>query len=181
MVAAKFRLGMPVYDSAGSCPACGRQSDTMGDHGLVCGTGGERIARHNALRDALHDTAAAAGLAPPKEGRALLPGNDRRPADILLPNWAGGRDAALDVTVVHPLQDAIRARAAAEPGYALIYAYNNKMRVTADLCDQQRIAFIPVVAESMGDWHKVAVEQLRKLGSALARHSGPFQLLEYQI
>ena len=172
VVAAKFRLGMPVYDSAGSCPACGRHSDVLGDHGMVCGTGGERIARHNALRDALHDTAAAAGLAPQKEGRALLPGNDRRPADILLPGWAGGRDAALDVTVVHPLQDATRARAATEPGSALIYAYNNKMRVTAELCDQQGITFIPVVAESMGGWHKVALEQLRKLGSALARHTG---------
>ena len=172
VVAAKFRLGMPIYDFAGRCPACGRHSDTKGDHGMVCGTGGERIARHNALRDALHDTAAAAGLGPQKEGRALLPGNDRRPADILLPVWAGGRDAALDVTVVHPLQDATRARAAAEPGHALSYAYKNKMRVTAELCDQQGIAFIPVVAESMGGWHKVAVEQLRKLGSALARHSG---------
>ena len=172
VVACKFRLGMNIYDSAGSCPACGRYSDVLGDHGMVCGTGGERIARHNALRDALHDTAAAAGLAPQKEGRALLPGNDRRPADILLPGWAGGRDAALDVTVVHPLQDATRARAAAEPGYALSYAYNNKMRVTADLCDQQGIAFIPVVAESMGGWHRVALEQLKKLGSALARHTG---------
>ena len=64
------------------------------------------------------------------------------------------------------------ARAAAEPGYALSYAYNNKMRVTADLCDQQGIAFIPVVAESMGGWHRIALEQLRKLGSALARHTG---------
>ena len=136
------------------------------------GRGGERIARHNALRDALHDTAAAAGLAPQKEGRALLPGNDRRPADIFLPHWAGGRDAALDVTVIHPLQDATRARAAAEPGSAMTYAYNNKMRGTADLCDQQGIAFIPIVAESTGGWHKVALEQLRKLGSALARHSG---------
>ena len=53
--------------------ACGADSDIMGDHGLVCGTGGERIARHNALRDAIHDTAASAGLAPRKEGRALLP------------------------------------------------------------------------------------------------------------
>ena len=172
VVAVKFRLGMPVYDTAGNCPACGRHSDVMGDHGMVCGTGGERIARHNALRDALHDTAAAAGLAPQKEGRALLPGNDRRPADILLPGWAGGRDAALDVTVVHPLQDATRARAAAEPGSALTYAFNNKMRVTAELCDQQGIAFIPIVAESMGGWHKVALEQLKKLGSALARHTG---------
>ena len=79
-----------------------------------------------------------------KEGRALLPGNDRRPG------WAGGRDAAIDITVVLPLQDATRARAAVEPGYALSYTYTNKMRVTADLCDQQGIAFIPVVAESLG-------------------------------
>ena len=172
VIAAKFRLGMQVYDSAGNCPACGRHSDVMGDHGMVCGTGGERIARHNALRDALHDTAAAAGLAPQKEGRALLPGNDRRPADVFLPHWAGGRDAALDVTVIHPLQDATRARAAAEPGSAMTYAFNNKMRGTAELCDQQGIAFIPVVAESMGGWHKVAMEQLKKLGSALARHTG---------
>ena len=46
------------------------------------------------------------------------------------------------------------------------------MRVTADLCDQQGIAFIPMAAESLGGWHKVALEQLRKMGSALARHTG---------
>ena len=41
----------------------------------------------------------AAGLGPVKEGRFLLPGQDRRPADVLLPYWNGGKDAALDVTV----------------------------------------------------------------------------------
>ena len=46
------------------------------------------------------------------------------------------------------------------------------MRVTADLCNEQGIAFIPVVAESTGGWHKTAMEQLKKLGSALARHTG---------
>ena len=45
----------------------------------------------------------SAGLAPTKEGRFLLPGDDRRPADVFIPYWAGGRDAALDVTVVNPL------------------------------------------------------------------------------
>ena len=60
-------------------------------------------------------------------------------------------------SIVHPLQDATRARAAVEPGYALSYAYTNKMRVMADLCDQQGIAFIPV--ESMGGLHKVAIQQ----------------------
>ena len=39
VIAAKFRLGMQVYDSAGNCPACGRHSDVLGDHGMVCGTG----------------------------------------------------------------------------------------------------------------------------------------------
>ena len=51
-------------------------------------------------------------------------------------------------------------------------AFENKCRVTEDLCREQGIAFIPVVAESMGSWHKVALEQLKKLGSALARHTG---------
>ena len=78
----------------------------------------------------------------------------------------------LSFLTVRPLQDRYRAQADREPGYALTQAYQNKMRVTADLCDQQGIAFIPMAAESLGGWHKVALEQLRKLGSALARHTG---------
>ena len=51
-------------------------------------------------------------------------------------------------------------------------AYENKCRVTEELCREQRIAFIPIVAESLGGWHQVALEQFQKLGSALARHTG---------
>ena len=149
---------MHAYNSEGSCPAYGDDSDVMGDHGMVCGTGGDRIARHNALRDAFHDTATAARLAPRKEMRALLPSNNRRPADIYIPGWSGGRDAGLDVCVTHPLQDRYRAQAAWKPGYALTQAYQNKMRVTADLGDQQGIVFIPMAAESLGGGHKVALE-----------------------
>ena len=47
-----------------------------------------------------------------------------------------------------------------------------KTSTTSTLCDQQGIAFIPMAAESLGGWHKVTLEQLRKLGSALARHTG---------
>ena len=86
----------------------------------------------------------------------VMPGTNRKPADVFLPNWAAGRDAALDVTVTHPLQDQTRAGAAATPGHAMSVAYQNKMRGAADLCSQQGIAFIPIVAESMGGWHPVA-------------------------
>ena len=134
VLAMKYRLGLPIFDAAGPCPACLRLSDVMGDHALCCGTGGERISRHNALRDAFFDTAVSAGLGPTKEGRFLLPGADRRPADVLVPLWAGGRDAAFDVTVVHPLQDATVVRAAREPGHALNFAHDQKLRGAEEEC-----------------------------------------------
>ena len=135
---------------------------------MVCGTGGESISRHNALRDAIFDTAASAGLAPLKEERALLPGNNRRPADILLRHWCGGKDAALDVTITHPLKSDTRAGAALTPGHAASVTFENKMRGAAELCRTEGLAFVPIVAES---FHPVAIEQLKRIASALARHT----------
>ena len=57
----KYRLGLPVFDQRGPCPACLQESDVLGDHALCSGSGGERISRHNALRDAIFETAVAAG------------------------------------------------------------------------------------------------------------------------
>ena len=121
-----YRLGVPLYQAQGPCNACAQVSDVLGDHWISCGSAGERIDRHNQLRDALYHTAVSALLAPTREDRALLPGGDHRPADVLIPNWSGGRDAAMDVTVVNPLQTALLARAAVEPAYALSYAYQRK-------------------------------------------------------
>ena len=152
--------------------ACGKISDILGDHGLVCGTGGERISRHNSLRDALFDTAASAGLSPTKEARGLLPGSARKPGDVFLPHWSGGRDAALDVTITHPLQDQTVAQAAVTPGHAMTVAYERKMRGAGELCRQEGLAFIPIVAESLGGLHDIATKEIRKIGAALARHTG---------
>ena len=168
----KYRLGLPVFDTPGPCPACLRMSDIYGDHALCCGSGGERISRHNALRDAIFETAVAAGLGPTKEGRFLLPGTDRRPADVFVPHWTGGLDAAMDVTVVTPLQQATMPGAATTPGFALDHAYGIKVRGAEEQCRAQGIAFLPLAAETFGGWHSVADREVRKLGSALARHTG---------
>ena len=172
VMVAKYRLGMDLYNRSGPCPACLRLSDCKGDHALSCGTGGERISRHNHLRDALFETGVAAGLGPTKEGRFLLPGADRRPADVFIPHWAGGRDAALDVTVVNPLQVATLAGAATTPGHALTFAYKRKVRGAEEDCRRQGIAFLPLAAESFGGWHSVAEHEVKKLGAALARNTG---------
>ena len=110
-----------------------------------------------------------------KEGRALLPGTDKRPADIFIPHWAGGLDAALDVTVTHPLQDATRAGAATTAGFALNKAYDRKVAAVGELCQQQGIAFIPIVAESLGGWHPSAVEQATQ-GQSLPLKAGPHRV-----
>ena len=36
----------------------------------------------------------------------------------------------------------------------------------------QGITFLPLAAETFGGWHEVAVDQVRKLAGALARHNG---------
>ena len=56
--------------------------------------------------------------------------------------------------------------------FALEYAYGNKVRGAEEECRAQGIAFLPLVAESFGGWHNVADREVKKLGSALARHTG---------
>ena len=169
---AKYRLGCPIYARAGPCPACGEPSDVLGDHAMHCGTSGERIARHNALRDSLHATAVSAALGPIREGRFILPGNERRPADIMVPRWTRGQDTAWDVTVVSPLQQATINQAGTDPGCALTMAFDRKVKAVGEQCRQQGVAFIPLAVESLGGWHPTAVAELNKLASALSRHTG---------
>ena len=86
--------------------------------------------------------------------------------------WSGGRDAALDVTVIHPLQSSTVAGAAVTAGHALTVAYDRKVAGAAEACSQAGIAFIPLAVESLGGWHPVAVEEVKRMASALARHKG---------
>ena len=41
-----------------------------------------------------------------------------------------------------------------------------------NFCTIVGIAFLPLVAESFGGWHSGAVREVKKLGAALARHTG---------
>ena len=121
-------------------------------------------------RDAIFETAVAAGLGPVKEGHFLLPGNDRRPADVLVPNWTGGKDAAMDVKVTTPIKVTTMPGAANTAGFALDHAHKGKLDGAEEACRRQGLAFLPLVAETFGGWHPSAQREVKKLGSALARH-----------
>ena len=88
-------------------------------------------------------------------------------------NWVGGKDAALDVTVVTPLQDNTMPGAAQTAGHALTYAYERKINGAEEECRRRGIAFLPIVAETFGGWHPDAKREVKKLGAAeLARNTG---------
>ena len=167
-----YRLGSPIYPTSGPCPACQKPSDRFGDHAIICANDGERIARHNQLRDAVFQAAVSANLAPRKEEQALLPGNNAKPADVLIPNWSGGRDTALDVTVPSPLNPDRLVKSAETPGHTLTEAFNKKCNQTLLACEREGIVFIPLPVETLGGWHDRAVDQLRKLARAQARNTG---------
>jgi hypothetical protein len=68
------------------------------------------------MRNALFNTCTQACLYPTREDRALIPGSNAKPADVLIPSWTRGKDTALDITIVNPLQVALVNRAATVPG-----------------------------------------------------------------
>ena len=74
--------------------------------------------------------------------------------------------------MINPLQAATVAQAAQTPGHALKVAHQRKLDKSWQPCHDQGIVFLPLAVESLGGWHKAAIDEIKKLGSALARHTG---------
>ena len=56
-VSLRRRLRIPVRTQDTNCTLCGQFMDKWGDHALVCGCGGDRVTRHNLVRDVVHSAA----------------------------------------------------------------------------------------------------------------------------
>ena len=130
----RYWLGIPLHSAPYSCPECHSTADEFGDHQVGCGGNGDRIARHNAIRDVLFVAAQSAALAPSREASGVVPDSLSRPADILLPTWRHGRPAALDVHVISPLQQLTLHEAASTPGHALEVGVQRKLSAHLSVC-----------------------------------------------
>ena len=58
-------------------------------------------------------------------------------------------------------------REAQEPGCALQYAWDRKMRAAFDACNAQRISFTPLPVEALGGWHPEAEKRIERIGREL--------------
>ena len=169
----KYWLGVPLYGNTYQCPECGRNADTMGDHQVGCGGNGDRIARHNNIRDVLYNAAQSAALVPRKEALGVVPNSSARPADILLHNWCGGRQAALDVTVISSLQQLTVSEAAVTPGYALEVGTRRKFAANLPSCRAAGIECVPMVVEALGGWAPDSISTIRRIGDILGQRVNP--------
>eukprot|EP00660_Eupelagonema_oceanica_P008066 gene8066-biopygen42227 len=186
------RLRMPVFERAFNCPLCAGVMDTFGDHALVCACGGDRTVRHNKLRDLVLRWAHAAGHAAVAEKAGLLPprpfigaawengtaGADarcrpaaRRPADVYLPAWSGGRPAAIDLAVTSGLQAGLLDLSAVDGGAAAArYADRKRHHLdTAAQCDDAGLKFVPFIFEAEGGLGSEARALLTLLSRDAAR------------
>ena len=100
---------MPVWSQDSNCSLCGQVLDKWGDHALACGCGGDRISRHNLIRDVVHSAANdRANLAtvlekpedrPPDPDPPHPTNISRRPADVWVPRGPSGGPEAWDFSV----------------------------------------------------------------------------------
>ena len=165
----QYWLGLPMVDEGVRCPICQAVADPLGDHQVGCGGNGDRIFRHDSLRDALISTAQSAALAPRKEVPSLIPGSKSRPADLYLPHWSRGRPAALDVTVISTMQALTVTGAATTQGHALSVGENRKMAAHAEACRSVGVTFVPLVVESLGGWSETAVHSIKSIDRQLGQ------------
>ena len=80
----QYWLGLRMSNEGVICPVCQVTADAYGDHQVGCGGNGDRILRHDSIRDAVFSAAQSAALAPRKEAPSVIPGSSSRPADVFL-------------------------------------------------------------------------------------------------
>ena len=102
-------------------------------------------------------------MAPRREVTHLFEDDDARPADVLIPNWTGGQDLCVDVTIISPMVGGMRnnelAATRAEERKALLYDHR---------CRDRGLLFLPFVLETTGAFGAKTNGFVERLGVALA-------------
>ena len=168
----QYWLGLQMFEDDMTCPVCHSTADCYVDHQVGCGGNPDRIYRHNSVRDALFSAAQSAALAPRREVPSLIPGTQSRPADVFLPNWSRGRPAALDITIISPLQRTTVQGAASTQGHALLVGEARKYSTHGAPCHSAGITFVPVTFEALGGMSSLATNTVASIGRLLGQRLG---------
>ncbi len=158
-----------MSEEGAPCPICQGATDPYGDHQVGCGGNGDRIYRHDSIRDAIFSAAQSATLTPRKEVPSLIPHSSSRPANVYLPIWKRGQPAALDVTVISTMQQQTLSGASITPGHALRVG---KIATHAEACRAVGVSFLPLAVESLWGWSQEAILTIASIGRLQEQRMG---------
>ena len=133
-----------------------RGADPLGDHSLSSGIGGERIAKHNNIRDCLFQAAQQAGLAPYREVAALLAGSEDCPTDVFLRGWSTGKSTCLHFRATKALQVSTLKGCVEDVAFTVDRRVATKLHKYKERCEAKGLAYIPLAIETFGGWHPYA-------------------------
>ena len=174
----EFRLclqywpGLRMVEEGTRCPVCQVVADPFGDYQVGCGKNGDRIDRHNSLRDALYSAAQFAALAPRRDVPSLIPRSRSRPADIYLPNCMEEGPASSLRCYDYFNHAANHHRGTTTQGHALSVGEERKMVAHDEACQSVGVSFNPRVVETIGGWSDRAADTIRCFGRLLGQRLG---------
>ena len=145
--------------------------DLFGDHSLCCKKSGDRITRHNNVRNLVFKLADTGLLSPELEKLGILGPTDksrRRPGDVSIKNWSLHRGLAIDVAVIHPL--AASHLHSQEPCES--YAKTQKTDRYAPAFVNSDYDFAPVVFETSGAVNKEGENVLKQIIRFASKREG---------
>jgi hypothetical protein len=148
---------------AGKCSDCGKEGDPLGYHYLSCGSGAQRIFRHDILKTSFKDICGQAGV-PAVLEQLLGTLNFRDVGEMRMDVVAvlEGRTELYDITVHNPVCPSNVGAASRHPGVTAANAEKQKINTYSCVKPQGGI-FIPIAAEVFGRWGEETSTLLARL------------------
>src|SRR6185369_6200417 len=145
--------------------------DLYGDHSPLCKKSGDRITRHNNVRNLIFKLADIGLLSPELEKLGILGPTDktrRRPGDVSIKSWSLRRGLAIDVAVICPL--AVSHLNSLEPCES--YAQHQKIDRYAAGFEKSDYDFAPVIFETSGAVNKEGETVLKQIIRFASKRAG---------
>jgi hypothetical protein len=169
-------LRLHLISQPEACPHCDRPppAPDNGRHLLSCKRAPGVVARHNALRNTLHEAITASGFSSALEVTAG--GGKQRPGDVVM---CGQPPTFIDVAVIHPLHPQYRSTRGRPVDN---YAANIKVAKYGTRLREDGLLFCPFVADVFGNLCCEATHLLQRLGRARAlRENEPPQQVMWHL
>ena len=182
----KWQLGIPLIPGrywGQRCAACGRPVVPFGVNSVMCQCSGI-FERHLGTQNYICQVLRDAGIAHKRE--QAVDGGLTRPADIFLTAWRGGRDVAIDVTIVH-VNQVHRPFGFGEAKATMEGSASHKRQEHGATCQRVGVDFEPLVMDtwvcvhgtSRALWNSIvsaATRRLRPVERARVKFCNPFAL-----